>query len=351
MSKILVATDIAAIRARKAENRARAAAVWTVARRLSLDYDLERARFDGVRFTLYNTSTHPDLASNRLTTIRESSDGSLWLSTEQHHLVRFQDGRFTTETSTEVHCLYREPDGTFWAGGNTGVSRWSRGQWERIAPDLIRVRVLAILRDRAGELWFGTSFAGVQRLARGKLTTWYEREGLPRGEVLALLETTSGDMLAGTTDGLFRKAGDRWERVELEAGRVAVHAIDEGDAGQLWLRTTAGVLQQDGSRFRLQTSSAPWIFRRDRPFRRDRDGVGWANTGNELRRGEEPVFTSSDVITSTFHDREGNAWIGTWRSGLYRIRKSRFTIYGKDHGLISENLYPIEPLLADRRAH
>ena len=52
-------------------------------------------RFDGVRFTVFNTGNSPGLPSNRIIEAIEGPDGSLWLRTEQLHLVRMRDGVFT----------------------------------------------------------------------------------------------------------------------------------------------------------------------------------------------------------------------------------------------------------------
>ena len=52
-------------------------------------------RFDGVRFTVFNTANSEDLPSDRIITLSEGRDGSLWLATEQLELVRFRAGRFT----------------------------------------------------------------------------------------------------------------------------------------------------------------------------------------------------------------------------------------------------------------
>src|SRR5690606_6735685 len=51
-------------------------------------------RFDGVRFTVFNTSNSPGLPSNRVMSLVEDRDGSLWMRTETADLVRFRDGRF-----------------------------------------------------------------------------------------------------------------------------------------------------------------------------------------------------------------------------------------------------------------
>jgi ligand-binding sensor domain-containing protein len=91
-------------------------------------------RFDGVRFTVYSTGTHPGLPSNRIVEMWEASDGSLWLITEQNHLVRFRDDRFTHFgpqhgiADNAATVVYEEADGTVWVGTQAGFGWivWSR---------------------------------------------------------------------------------------------------------------------------------------------------------------------------------------------------------------------------------
>ena len=54
------------------------------------------ARFDGIRFTVFNSATSPGLPNNRIISLQEARDSTLWLRTEDNQLVRFRDGRFTT---------------------------------------------------------------------------------------------------------------------------------------------------------------------------------------------------------------------------------------------------------------
>lgn len=52
-------------------------------------------RFDGVRFTVYNAATSPELPNNRFVSLHETSDGDLWVETEHNLLFRLRHGRFT----------------------------------------------------------------------------------------------------------------------------------------------------------------------------------------------------------------------------------------------------------------
>ena len=40
------------------------------------------ARFDGVRFTVFNDNNTPELRSSRITSLFETADGTLWIGTE-----------------------------------------------------------------------------------------------------------------------------------------------------------------------------------------------------------------------------------------------------------------------------
>ena len=52
------------------------------------------ARFDGVHFTIFDTSSTPGLEGSRVTSLFESADGTLWIGEEDGTLMRMVRGRF-----------------------------------------------------------------------------------------------------------------------------------------------------------------------------------------------------------------------------------------------------------------
>src|SRR5688572_17120178 len=54
------------------------------------------ARFDGVRFTVYDAATTPELRSSRFVFLHADQRGGLWIISEFGELSHFADGRFTT---------------------------------------------------------------------------------------------------------------------------------------------------------------------------------------------------------------------------------------------------------------
>lgn len=53
-------------------------------------------RFDGVRFTAFNKSNSPGIASNRFVNLFEDRFGDLWATVETGEVVRRHQGRFAT---------------------------------------------------------------------------------------------------------------------------------------------------------------------------------------------------------------------------------------------------------------
>jgi hypothetical protein len=69
------------------------------------------ARFDGLKFTVFNRANTPALATNKITTLCEGRDGTLWIGTLQGGLVRCRLGhppefrRFEQLEGYAIHCL------------------------------------------------------------------------------------------------------------------------------------------------------------------------------------------------------------------------------------------------------
>ena len=76
------------------------------------------ARFDGVRFRLFNASTTTGIGNSFVTSLLERRDGDLWLATYGGGVSRLSGGRFTQYTmrdglsSDYIWCLLEDPAGT-----------------------------------------------------------------------------------------------------------------------------------------------------------------------------------------------------------------------------------------------
>lgn len=61
---------------------------------LWLGTELGLARFDGLRFTVFDKRNTPELKSNAVFALLEDRHGDLWIGTNGGGLTRYRDGRF-----------------------------------------------------------------------------------------------------------------------------------------------------------------------------------------------------------------------------------------------------------------
>ena len=127
------------------------------------------ARFDGVRFTVFNSATSPGLPNNRIISLQEARDGALWLRTEDNQLVRFRDGRFTTfgrgrGITGEVWTIFQDKAATLWIGTQRGMGIIRDDRFVRVAAASIDTAVLAITQRRDGSIWAGVEGRGLFRI-------------------------------------------------------------------------------------------------------------------------------------------------------------------------------------------
>src|SRR5512132_4285061 len=59
------------------------------------------ARFDGVRFTVFDKSNTPAITNNRILALYEDRDGTLWIGADQGELVAYRNGVFTAYATSE----------------------------------------------------------------------------------------------------------------------------------------------------------------------------------------------------------------------------------------------------------
>jgi ligand-binding sensor domain-containing protein len=125
------------------------------------------ARFDGVRFVVFNRINTPQLRNSSVNALYEDREGGLWFGTDAG-VTRLKDGIFTSYTTEEG-----------------------------LADD----HVHAITGDRHGNIWIGTFLAGVVRFKDGKFTTFGTAHGLPHEQVWSLAIGPDERLWVGTLGG------------------------------------------------------------------------------------------------------------------------------------------------------
>jgi PAS domain S-box-containing protein len=304
------------------------------------------ARFDGVRFTVYNRANTPQLGNNGIRALCEDREGGLWIGTNGGGLTRLRDGRFERYTRAQgltsdiVRALHADVrDGAIWIGTNGGgLVRHHGGRFEAVPVEQTGRVVIALAQEQDGTLWAATLGEGLRRRSPdGTWTRFDERNGLPAQLLNTVAPRAAGGVWVGTAGGgLVAFAGERVQPLPaglepLRASHVA--AVREDAEGTLWVGTSGGGLARfDGRRLATTTTAeglpadvvyALWL---------DHEGSLWIGTNGaglaRLRDGSVTSYTtreglSRDFAYTTLEDRAGTLWAGT-AGGLDRLRDGRF---------------------------
>ncbi len=321
------------------------------------------ARFDGVRFQVFNTQNVSQLKSNFIRILYQDRAGRLWIGTYGGGLTCLDEGRFTTYTMEEglpgenILAIHEDRAGHLWIGTlNSGLCRLKDGKFicytSKQEQGIAHDRIFAILEDRAGVLWFGTG-GGLNRLKNGVFTLYTTNEGLAHKRVYALYEDRSGSLWIGTKGGLTRLKDGRWTTYTTANGlsQNEVKCICEDRDGNLWVGTYGGGLNRLfkgvfaalNGKHGLGPNVVLSLYE-------DPEGGLWFSTGgNGLRYMRDGRFTpytttsppgglSNDKVQSIYEDRSGSLWFGTEGGGLNRLKDGVFTVYTTKQGLAHDSV-------------
>ena len=264
------------------------------------------AKFDGIRFKVFDKSNTPGISSSRFISMASGAGSDLWLASEDNNIVRYHDGSFTTLGENagvrprSVGGVATDHHGNVWVVSGGHVLRWSSSA-QRFEREAFSTDDLTF-----GPLWWvGTGFwalkgHNVLTFARGHL----ESQALPT--------TLSPTQVRGVAVG-----GDNAVWVGTQDSRIGRY-----DDGALKLQSKAILTTfQDPTKRDWKVEISP----------------GFQRTLNFPSGGVAKGIPYNIVI----HDNEGNMWVGSESEGLFRIQKQSIRTISSNEGLASDNVYPV----------
>src|ERR1035438_6082940 len=197
------------------------------------------ARFDGVRFVIFDRSSDTAIRDDSILALCPSRDGSLWIGTEGGGLLHYRNGSFqqfgTKEGLTNgfVRAIFEDGGGTLWVGTDRGFFRLEGGRLIRLDghPDLPFVAVQTIRQDREKRLWVGGG-AGLLSMDGGTLA---RHPGLA-GPVTSILGTRDGALWIAAGADVRQLRNGSLDTVHRWDGIRAV-CLTEDHEGSIWMGT------------------------------------------------------------------------------------------------------------------
>jgi ligand-binding sensor domain-containing protein/signal transduction histidine kinase len=314
------------------------------------------------QYVLDTWQTADGLPENTATAIARTPDGYLWIGTEEG-LARFDGVRFTVfDDSNEsaipgksISVLHVDRGGRLLIGTMDGMAVLEKGRFKSygVTAGLVHVPILAILEDKAGRLWVGTKNGLVELDGTGS-RVFGTADGLGVSGIQALVEDRNGTVWAAMrAGGLYRFDGKAFESVQLgpDATDIAVSAMYADIDGALWIGTIGGGLyHRTGDRNEVVAPRGR-LGSRVSAITRDRDGNLWISTsGGGLVRLRDGVFSTLDAsrfpsrdLLALYEDNEGSLWVGSRTGGVSRLRDSKFAPLGAPEGLLGKVAWSIVP--------
>jgi len=313
------------------------------------------ARFNGVGFNVFTTANTPELKDNNITTLCECHHGGLWIGTSRAGVLFLKDNRFTSlpeedPTCSSVETLFEDLEGTLWIGTTScGLVSFKDGKFRSFSKrdGLIHQTVSVIHFDQKKHLRVGTS-RGLAFFNNGTFVNYASPE-LDGRAVTSILESRPGILWIGTQDGLVRATITETELFTSKHGlphSTVCCLLMDGD-GNIWIGTNKGLARFSDGELSIFTAEDGLIGRQVRSLFEDREGNLWVGTDGGLNQFRDGTLTtypadghSYDPVYTVFGDEEGNLWIGG-DNGLTRFFKGKTITYKWPKGLRDSSIHSI----------
>lgn len=352
------------------------------------------ARYDGLRFEIFNSGNTDGLKSSRFLNLFETRNGDLWISIEGQGIAGYHNGVFktyslaeglpdaqigtmgenangdflinvggrefiwTNEKFTEYapangeptkNILQRLANGAVWTADGAKLQKFENGrvtlEYESEFP------VMRSFEDSNGRVWLArTGEGGLAMLKDNRLTTFGKKDGYGNLRFIAVTEDRQGAIWFGTGEGLFRFYNNQFTHYRTTDGLVSngISAIFQDREGTIWVGTNGGLNRLTERAVTTYSMADGLAADNVYPIFEDRAGRVWLGSWVGLSLFEDGKFQNVgarfDVadanVTALFEDRAGNFWIGTWSGEVKRIKNRQISIVlPKDSGGNIKTIY------------
>jgi ligand-binding sensor domain-containing protein/signal transduction histidine kinase len=263
-------------------------------------------------------------------------DGNLWVGTDGDGLNRIKRKIFSAPTGlppSTAQSICTDGQGGLWTAFNfSGLSYWNTNSPQNFGVGR-NSNAWTVLVDHRRQIWAGTRDEGLFQFQTNHFQP-APGAGILGSQIFALFEDRSGQLWAGTQNGLGRWNGQSWKIYTTNDNLSAniVRAIAQDAGGNLWVGTENRGLNlfKDGKFSSIQKSEDGLPGDDISCLFSDNENILWAGTfGHGLARFQDGKWTrfstsdglASDSIDYIVEDDAGDLWVGS-NAGLTRIRKN-----------------------------
>lgn len=307
------------------------------------------------------------LCNRMICGIIQDKEGNMWFGAFGGGVSKYKNDLFVNINeqhglaNNTVMSFFKDSKDNMWIGTwGGGVSKLDYKAWKNkdtviiqnydvVKDGLALNNIWSICEDKKGNIWFGTSAAGVSVFDGKKFHNLYLKDGLHGVRIQTLLCDRKGNVWLAHENGLDMFDGKQFTYFGPDAGisPQGVNAIYEDNFGNIWFGSPDRITKFDGKKFSniLSTEGFPRV----RNISRDHFGYIWISTdaGVSVYNGKsffsinESNGLSSNTVYFTCPDDQGYLWMGT-NNGIDRLdigayvnqKEVKIKHYGKEEGFI-----------------
>ncbi len=186
------------------------------------------------------------------------------------------------------------------------------------------------MKDKDGNLWFGTTGAGVYKYDGQSFTRYSENEGLASNFVVGIAQDIKGSIWVATNDGLFHNDGNSFKRLEIpnferpksDIGssnssdkKLQVFCVTGDKNGNIWFGTESdGLWKYDGHQFtNFRYADSNW-----------KEATNKGSFNNQHQ----------GFVSTIVEDKKGNIWFSSSTNGLIYYDGKSFMVVGRNTSAI-----------------
>jgi len=272
----------------------------------------------------------------------EDSKGTLWVG-GFNGFWRWKSGPSEFYSMSEgqngIRAFAESDDGTLLIGSHAGLKRLVEGRIEGypLGGPVHQFSVIAIRRDRDGNLWIGTAEHGLVHIHKGSTDTFPQADGLSGDFVVRLLEDGEGNIWAATMNGLDRFRPYAVPTISLKQGlsnAIAWSVLAARD-GSVWVGTVNGLnlwehgkISMVGPRKGSHKPDGKFDGELAHSIFQDSSGRMWASTSRGFGHLENDRFVSvPDYPGGNIHSiaevGPRHLWVASQQGGLIHLFEGR----------------------------
>lgn len=332
---------------------------------------------------LYNFHTYTvedGLPQTQVNVVCQDRKGNLWIGTKGGGVSRYDGISHYNYTNVNrlvgnsVNCIIEDKKGNIWIGTTNGLSRYNGHEFKNFNTrnGLPSNLVNSICEDNDKNIWVATDEGLCILYLSDSLRGFYKpvkyntTSGLVGDNIRSVFKDRKGKMWLGTKDGLniidfISPSTVKCKKVNKEKGLISnyINDIEQDSSGYMWFATDKGISKLlskgDGTMQFLNYNSKNGLISDEihSITATDKGDLWLGGNGGATRilfenntamlqlinyRAKSGL--AEGIVNNTYKDKEGNIWLST-ENGLSKYSGSRFIVYTKDHGLLSNNIWSI----------